>query len=446
VLARIALPLELHDASVVADVRGEVVVAQRAGSEVLASIAAEGFGAVPVRLRSSAGGEAAASLAGALAPACPARVVAPATIENGRYRVEAAEDGTFTLTDLASGYAIAGLGALEDRGDRGDEYDHDPVHEEIAWTSRSVIARRRVVARGPVVAELEVAFDAVLPARLSIDRTRRVGRARCRVRTVARLIAGVDRVEFTTTIRNTASDHRLRVVFPSPEARGPVRAEGHFAVLRRPARPRMPADPGSWVQLPQPTSHTTGFVAAGPLVVVTRGLPEYEAIEGWNGGLDIAVTLLRCVGWLARSDLVTRREDAGPALEVPDAQCLGLHTFEYAVTLDGAADDAALVRASADYRQPVRVGPGGADTARALEVDGNAGFAALKRSEDGAALVARIYAPGRAELPFTVRTGRPVRQVRLDESPAPDPSVPRAIRPGGIVSLRIELPPGATEA
>jgi alpha-mannosidase len=208
----------------------------------------------------------------------------------------------------------------------------------------------------------------------------------------------------------------------------------------------MPTNPATWTQLPQPTSHATGFVAAGPLVVITRGLPEYEAIERRSGGLDVALTLLRCVGWLARTDLATRREDAGPAIEVPDAQCRGTHVFEYAVSLDGAADDAALVRASADYRQPVRVGPAAIALRGALEIDGSVAFSALKRSEDGEGVIARLYAPGASELPFTVRSRGRVRRVRLDESPADDPRVPRTIGAGEIVTLRIEAPSEAAEA
>jgi alpha-mannosidase len=45
----------------------------------------------------------------------------------------------------------------------------------------------------------------------------------------------------------------------------------------------------------------------------------------------LGVTLLRCVGWLSRDDLSTRYKHAGPPLETPEAQCLGRYTFEYAV-------------------------------------------------------------------------------------------------------------------
>lgn len=41
----------------------------------------------------------------------------------------------------------------------------------------------------------------------------------------------------------------------------------------------------------------------------------------------IAITLLRCFGWLSRDDLDTRRGGAGPQLETPEGQLLGTHHF-----------------------------------------------------------------------------------------------------------------------
>jgi len=49
----------------------------------------------------------------------------------------------------------------------------------------------------------------------------------------------------------------------------------------------------------------------------------------------LALTLLRCTGWLSRNDLLTRRGHAGPRLfpwiPTPEAQCLGRHEFRYSL-------------------------------------------------------------------------------------------------------------------
>ncbi len=48
---------------------------------------------------------------------------------------------------------------------------------------------------------------------------------------------------------------------------------------------------------------------------------------------EIAITLLRCVGWLSRDDLSTRNGHAGPYLETPKAQMLGEWDFYYSIIL-----------------------------------------------------------------------------------------------------------------
>jgi alpha-mannosidase len=72
--------------------------------------------------------------------------------------------------------------------------------------------------------------------------------------------------------------------------------------------------------------------ARGGLAVLARGLPEIAPVRDWEGRAGFALTLLRAVGWLSRDDLPTRRmRNAGPTLATPDAQCLGIQRFRYAV-------------------------------------------------------------------------------------------------------------------
>ncbi|NVM54471.1 MAG: hypothetical protein HWN66_12275, partial [Candidatus Helarchaeota archaeon] len=69
------------------------------------------------------------------------------------------------------------------------------------------------------------------------------------------------------------------------------------------------------------------------ITICNRGLPEYEAIQEENGNVTIAITLLRCIGWLALSYMITReKEPAGPDFAAPEAQCLGNHTFHLSIT------------------------------------------------------------------------------------------------------------------
>src|SRR4029077_16546393 len=92
---------------------------------------------------------------------------------------------------------------------------------------------------------------------------------------------------------NEKDDHRLRVLLRCESPVDEVRAESQFAVVRRPLH--TPPPRGDWVEPPVPTAHTLGAVAFGPLVLLTKGIPEYEASAD---GLRLA--LLRCVGTISR--------------------------------------------------------------------------------------------------------------------------------------------------
>ncbi|HET7028067.1 MAG TPA: hypothetical protein VFI28_10300 [Candidatus Limnocylindrales bacterium] len=399
-----------------------------APSGVLARFVAdiEGFGARTFTLASVP--------ATASAPRDGAWAVGPDTIENEHLRVTAHGDGSLTVVELATGRTHERLNVLEDEADRGDEYNFCPLDGDRVRRPNAG-GTVQVGSSGPVVAELVIDLPFELPAGLSVDRRRRAGRVACPVRVRVGLIAGVARIAIETSIDNRAEDHRLRVRFRAPDAvhSSPVRAEGHFDVVHRPARPSWSG--AGWIEPPAFTSHTSGAVAVGDLVVVGAGLPEYEAIPV-RRGLDLAVTLLRCVGWLSRDDLSTRPAHAGPGIATPEAQCPGRHTFSYAIAFGAAAlTDAAVCRLSADVRTPVGRGPAGSLTDGLLAVDGDVGWSALKPAEDGDGVILRIHAPG-APTRLDVRSIGELSAVRLDEAATrEDPLAP--LKPGEVRTIRI---------
>jgi alpha-mannosidase len=293
-------------------------------------------------------------------------------------------------------------------------------------------ARVRVSESGPLVGEIEIERVLRLPRELTSDRRgRSENTVKTRVFTTVRLTSGSPRVEFRTRLTNLARDHRLRVVFPVADGGTTVLAESQYALLERPAQP---ASAGAgWREPPIPTQHTRGLVVAGALGVAGRGLPEYEALADGRT-VAIALTLLRCVGWLSRDDLSTRPGHAGPALQVEDAQCLGEHTFEYAVWV-GERSAAGWLREASSWRRPFGFGAPGAPSRSLLEI-GGAGFAdgALKGAQDGEGIVLRVVAgPDGAVL--SLPAGVTAEPCRLDES-AID-SAGAGLRPAEIRSWRI---------
>jgi alpha-mannosidase len=317
-----------------------------------------------------------------------------------------ASDGGLAVTDLRTGRRFDGLHALEDEPDIGDLYTFCPGGP----VRRADLVDARVVRDDELVREMLVDYE-----------VRGV-----RVQTVARVVRGLSRVEFRTTVENAATDHRLRVHFPVVTNEHDVRAESQFAVVRRPLEPAPPR--AEWVEPPVATAHTLGAVALGPLVLMTKGLPEYEA--GRDG---IRLTMLRCVGTISRpSGLKTRPRGAGPDLATPDGQCLGTHVLEYALRFDGdELSDAALVRGAQDYRTDFLTGD---PFEPPLTVEGDVVFSCLKGAEDGDGLVLRLFNPN--PTPAQVRfDGVDARRIRMDEE-----MYVRAgfeVMPGEIASFRL---------
>jgi alpha-mannosidase len=67
-------------------------------------------------------------------------------------------------------------------------------------------------------------------------------------------------------------------------------------------------------------------------MIANRGLPEVQVLPGVDGATtEIALTLLRCVGWLSRDDMPVRQGHAGPAHETPGAQVPGTWSFDYSI-------------------------------------------------------------------------------------------------------------------
>ena len=129
------------------------------------------------------------------------------------------------------------------------------------------------------------------------------------------------------------------------------------------------------------------------------GLLEYEVVTDAQGaGTEVALTLLRCVGYLSRSELALRPNPAGPLDPLEGAQLQGRQVVEYAVLPHrGDWRAAGLYEAADELLVPLeRVRAGGVAGATApttgsvLAVDGVEVSAVLR--EEGA-LVVRMFNP-----------------------------------------------------
>ena len=355
------------------------------------------------------------------------------SMENTFYRIRIHRDGTLSIIDKETGLRLNQVHWFEDCADRGDEYDFSPTARDVSITTKGMKAVIRIGMRTPYCMSFIVRHELAVPRELTPDRNRRaLARVRIPITTEVILYAGIKRVDFCTTVDNRARDHRLRVVFDTPIKTSKVDVESSFDVVTR--KIALPAARG-WAQSPLPTHHQARFASFSDgkrgVTFINKGLPEYE-VRQHARGVRFFQTLFRSIGWLSRGDLLTRDDNAGPSVPTPEAQLMGLHTFEYGLTTHQgawhqanshlAAYEHNLPPVTASYEHQFRTLKGRPhlpETRSFLRVEPHYVIvSALKQAEKSKNLIVRCYKPKarRQLVRLTFAQGpRKVYLVRLDE-------------------------------
>ena len=320
------------------------------------------------------------------------------SLDNGTVRVSVTALGTVRFEEIATGRSIESLISFEDVGDGGDLYTHSPIGDVIT-DARFLGAR--LVHGGPLRGAIAVRW------RVSLPRARPSARARSRggirealvpmpVTVTLSLDAGSPFVRIGVHGRNTARDHRFRVVLATGIVGGATYADAAFGPVHREPVIVPPAE--ARIELPPATAplhrYVSVFNTESGATVYSDGLAEYEVTS--IGG--VAITLVRAVEQLSRNDLAERPGHAGWPEDTPDAQCRGPFDATFAIMLHGArgpesidliermANDVLLPLRGATLRSAIQP----AHATRGVELSGRGlAFSAVKISEDGEWLVLR---------------------------------------------------------
>jgi alpha-mannosidase len=334
------------------------------------------------------------------------------------------------LRDKISGRIFAGINRFVDGGDAGDEYNYSPPRHHDTIIRSPEDPPKIVIERSQVAESLTVRMTYRVPAGLTPDRSARSPeRVDLPIETTLFLYRGIRRLDIETQVKNEAKDHRLRVHFPTGIAASEAWADTAFDVVARDTG--VPDHGQDWPEKPVGTYPQQGFVDVhdhdGGLAVASDGLPEYEVLIGEEGS-TIAVTLLRCVGWLSRDDLVTRSGLAGPILPTPRAQCIDVFRHRYALIPHEEGWQGVFLRAR-EYLAPLRCTMvwGGNPrpvsqslvTVEPVEVV----ISAIKQPEDGQGLVVRVFNPLPHAVDMTMSLALPFKSgvlATLREEPDPE--------------------------
>lgn len=380
----------------------------------------------------------------------------PYRIENESLVVEAnPKNGTLTVIDKRSGTHYSGLNCFVDGGDCGDEYNFSPPPVDETVTGEFV--RAVYVSNDDVRSSIEIEMSLDLPARLAPDRKSRSSkRAEMHLTTTITLTSGVPRLDIRTWVHNhEIEDHRLRVHFPAPFSVNTAEMDGHFELVRRPIA--LPSFDNTWAEAPRPEKPQRAFTrisdGVNGLLIANRGLPEVEAYQQSDGQTGLALTLLRCVGWLSRDDFSTRRGHAGPMLATPGAQNPGEHIFEYSIIPYSQEDVQAALNLAETYESPLRAvpttaHPGRLPSATSLIAVSPEAFVltAVKPAEEGRGIIVRGYnrSSEAVQTRFTtLLTFKHAARVNLLEETIeevgiePDGSIKLDLRPFEIATIRL---------
>jgi alpha-mannosidase len=350
-------------------------------------------------------------------------------IANDSLGVEAAPDGTLSITDRRTRRCYAGLLRFSDVAECGDSYTHCPLQGETALGTPqgSVHIERRRDALGE---SLHLAFSITLPRGLTPDRSgRRSEGVPLPVRINAQLAPGIPRLDLAIEVENVADDHRLQVLFPTGAPLSEAWYGGSYEIVRRPTNPA--AGGADWAEQPAREVPLRGFVADRPsdgLLIAAHGLREASASP--DGVL--AVTLLRCFGWLSRDDLASRQGAAGPLIETPGGQQHGLHRVELSIIPFAGDLLSALPLVEAfdlglrAVMTPLHAGRLPAEAAFLSTQPETVQLTAAKAAEDGSGMVVRLVNLSPWDVPAEVTSLLPLRRAeraRLDETVEGPPPV-----------------------
>ena len=352
-------------------------------------------------------------------------------LENEHLKITVHADGTFNLTDKATRKTSKNLHYFESGGEVGDPWNRMVPKKDKIFTSRRGKARMKMIANGPLAASIEISITMKLPEGVLPDRSKRSDRlVAYPIRTVLTLRKGSRVLDAATTVNNVAKDHRLRLLLPTGLAKAEHSwAHMPFDVVKRPVH--VPSGEG-WLEPPTGSHPQKWFVdvsdGAAGLAVLNRGISQYEVLE--TRERPVALTFMRCF----------QMRNSVQNIDYPDqpgSQCQGLQEFRWAVMPHaGDWDQGGVMAAAAAWNvSPVicQIGVGSGAACRAgscsplppeaslleLESDGLV-FSGIKPSEDGKALIIRLYNPTERTVSGTLTMRTPVQkaeEVRMDETP-----------------------------
>lgn len=349
-------------------------------------------------------------------------------MENKYIKVTINADGSFDIVDKLNGETFKGLHYFENCGQKRLNYANAwyfiPLENDLPITSRRGKAKIKLIENTSIQTRIQVSYDFRIPESAAkkksgiYDNKRSKKLVSLNILSVLTLQKNSQRLDVTTTLFNNATDHRLRVMFPTDISTKYCYADAPFDVVRRHISP---LGKKNWLENQKygevKTNPMLSFVdiasSKRSLALIVDGLTEYEVLRDDRN--TIALTLFRSF-FNAIGDIDS------PTPEIQGSQCLGKHSYRYSIYPHQNDSHKASVAMKAEaYNVPLKAiqifgkGTGRLPNLKSfIEIDSEELIiTAIKKTDKGKHLILRLFNPKTQTIKTKITFGFNIKSVKI---------------------------------
>lgn len=238
--------------------------------------------------------------------------------ENKYLKLTLAADGSLEVYHKASKKRFTNFFYFEEKGDSGDEYNYSPPKKDQVFTTKDTLAEIELIESNALEVIYKVVHNMEVPV-LTTTEKRATEKTMLTIESRISLRSESELLMFETKVVNRSDDHILRVIFQDSKENRYNVSEGHFGQVKRSNTIEKEDIAGATeIELPiYPMNRYVHLDGESTMALISAGPMEYEIYDNRK----IALTLLRSVGKLGKSDLAIRPGRAsGYHLPTPSSQ------------------------------------------------------------------------------------------------------------------------------
>ena len=256
------------------------------------------------------------------------------SIENEFIKLEVIQ-GLIKITDKKRNEEYSDFITIEDRADIGDSYNFGPLKNDKHI--KAVLKSYKVKENNFQRAVLNLNYEINIPYS-STEKGRNKKNIKTEINIDAILYNITEYIEFKTKWVNKSKNHILQIGFNLKDKITTTLNEDLYSTTERKFNPDfdinqyIPAERRK--EIKPNTSPMQRFMSTQNFALITKGNTEYEIIKN-----TVYLTLLRATGIISTPNNPSRGISAGPPLNIPKLQCLGVNTANFAVAFTNKSNE-----------------------------------------------------------------------------------------------------------